>query len=90
MIENGHGEQGLFTYWDPDNWEKGRKEFTVMYADLEDKTTPVFTGTSLQPAPQTQTTPGQNVQTPSVQPQFQQAAPPTRAFQGLSLTAAAM
>ena len=27
----------MFTFWDPDMWEKGVKEFSVMYADLENK-----------------------------------------------------
>lgn len=49
-LDGGLGEQGLFTYWDPDNWEKGRKEFTVLYSELEDKSSPVFAGPSLQPA----------------------------------------
>lgn len=36
------GEQGAYTYWDPDNWEKARKEMTVVYSDLEEKGTPNF------------------------------------------------
>lgn len=47
MIEGGLGEQGVFTYWDPDMWEKGVKEFTVLYSDLEIKTTPQFHGVTL-------------------------------------------
>ncbi|KAI0793031.1 hypothetical protein BC629DRAFT_1250434, partial [Irpex lacteus] len=31
------GEQGTYTYWDAENWEKARKEMTVLYADLEEK-----------------------------------------------------
>lgn len=54
-IENGAGEQGIFTYWDPDMWEKGIKEFTVMYADLENKDAPpAFVGATLQPTQQQQ------------------------------------
>ena len=36
------GEQGTYTYWDPENWEKARKEMTVLYSDLEEKSQPVF------------------------------------------------
>ena len=32
------GEQGTYTFWDPDNWAKERKEMIVLYADLEEKT----------------------------------------------------
>ncbi|KAI9454074.1 hypothetical protein BJY52DRAFT_1286198 [Lactarius psammicola] len=32
------GEQGTYTFWDPDNWAKERKEMVVLYADLEEKT----------------------------------------------------
>jgi CCR4-NOT transcription complex subunit 2 len=31
------GEQGTYTFWDPDNWGKERKEMVVLYADLEEK-----------------------------------------------------
>ncbi|KAG2009805.1 NOT2 family protein [Coprinopsis cinerea AmutBmut pab1-1] len=36
------GEQGLYTYWDPENWSKERKDMTVLYADLEEKSQPAF------------------------------------------------
>ncbi|PFH54022.1 hypothetical protein AMATHDRAFT_53785 [Amanita thiersii Skay4041] len=36
------GEQGQYTIWDPENWTKERKEMTVMYSDLEEKTVPAF------------------------------------------------
>ncbi|EGN98184.1 hypothetical protein SERLA73DRAFT_183093 [Serpula lacrymans var. lacrymans S7.3] len=36
------GEQGTYTFWDPENWGKERKEMTVLYADLEEKSVPVF------------------------------------------------
>jgi NOT2 / NOT3 / NOT5 family len=36
------GEQGRYTFWDPDNWAKERKEMNVMYADLEEKNVPAF------------------------------------------------
>jgi CCR4-NOT transcription complex subunit 2 len=36
------GEQGQYTFWDPENWAKERKEMTVMYADLEEKNVPAF------------------------------------------------
>ncbi len=39
------GEQGQYTCWDPENWAKERKEMTVMYADLEEKTHPAFAPT---------------------------------------------
>ena len=43
------GEQGTYSYWDPDNWEKARKEMTVLYSDLEEKSQPVFApGATLQ------------------------------------------
>ncbi|KAF8498978.1 hypothetical protein F5888DRAFT_1633526 [Russula emetica] len=31
------GEQGTYTFWDPDNWAKERKEMIVLYTDLEEK-----------------------------------------------------
>ncbi|KAL5482331.1 CDC36 [Sanghuangporus weigelae] len=62
-IDNGAGEQGMFTYWDPDMWEKSAKEFTVMYADLENKETPAFAGPTLQPTAQ-----GQQLQAGAVPP----------------------
>jgi len=36
------GEQGLYTFWDPESWSKERKEMTVLYADLEEKSQPAF------------------------------------------------
>ncbi|KAJ8474159.1 hypothetical protein ONZ45_g16046 [Pleurotus djamor] len=36
------GEQGAYTYWDPEMWQKERKELTVLYADLEEKSAPTF------------------------------------------------
>jgi CCR4-NOT transcription complex subunit 2 len=36
------GEQGMYAFWDPENWEKSRKEMTVMYADLEEKNATTF------------------------------------------------
>jgi len=36
------GEQGTYTFWDPDSWRKDRKDMTVHYADLEEKSVPVF------------------------------------------------
>ena len=56
------GEQGTYSYWDPENWEKARKEMTVLYTDLEEKSTPVFApGQTLQLA-----------QPPNAQPQQHQ------------------
>ncbi|KAJ3807683.1 hypothetical protein EV368DRAFT_75674 [Lentinula lateritia] len=57
------GESGQYTYWDPENWTKERKDMTVIYAELEEKNVPAFMpGTALIPAPQP--TPGlsQNLQ----------------------------
>ncbi|KAI0671151.1 hypothetical protein C8Q78DRAFT_841125 [Trametes maxima] len=36
------GEQGTYSYWDPEMWEKARKEMTVLYTDLEEKNHPLF------------------------------------------------
>ncbi len=36
------GEQGRYSYWDPEMWEKAQKEMTVLYSDLEEKSHPVF------------------------------------------------
>jgi CCR4-NOT transcription complex subunit 2 len=79
------GEQGAYTYWDPDNWEKARKDMTVVYSDLEEKSTPVFspgvTGTQVQPQP---TTPG--VGSGAVQQsQIGQRAAVAAAYQGLGM-----
>ncbi|KAF9483404.1 hypothetical protein BDN70DRAFT_873916 [Pholiota conissans] len=41
-VAGGVGEQGLYTFWDPENWTKERKEMTVLYNDLEEKTHPAF------------------------------------------------
>ncbi|KAG6888408.1 hypothetical protein C0995_008412 [Termitomyces sp. Mi166 len=42
------GEQGQYTFWDPENWAKERKDMTVLYSDLEEKNTPAFVqGTGL-------------------------------------------
>ncbi|GJJ15507.1 hypothetical protein Clacol_009785 [Clathrus columnatus] len=45
------GEAGTYTFWDPESWSKDRKELTVLYADLEEKSVPAFIpGPGLQPA----------------------------------------
>ncbi|KAK7464864.1 transcriptional regulator [Stygiomarasmius scandens] len=36
------GESGTYTFWDPENWTKERKDMTVLYADLEEKTVAAF------------------------------------------------
>ncbi|KAH7912542.1 hypothetical protein BJ138DRAFT_1148133 [Hygrophoropsis aurantiaca] len=36
------GEAGTYTWWDPEGWGKERKEMSVRYADLEEKTVPAF------------------------------------------------
>ncbi|KAF8230044.1 hypothetical protein L208DRAFT_139018 [Tricholoma matsutake] len=73
------GEQGQYTFWDPENWAKERKEMTVMYADLEEKNVPAFVhGLGLvptQPVGQigqpTQAGNGQQVQQPTQRGPFQ-------------------
>jgi CCR4-NOT transcription complex subunit 2 len=54
------GEQGQYTFWDPENWCKERKEMTVLYADLEEKNVPAFANApTLVPANQSQSVPQQ-------------------------------
>lgn len=36
------GEAGTYTFWDPETWSKERKDLTVLYADLEEKSVPAF------------------------------------------------
>ena len=36
------GEQGRYAFWDPEVWEKGQKDITVLYSDLEEKNHQVF------------------------------------------------
>ncbi|PCH40405.1 hypothetical protein WOLCODRAFT_24080 [Wolfiporia cocos MD-104 SS10] len=43
------GEHGTYAYWDPENWERNRKEMTVLYADLEEKGLYVQPGQAIQP-----------------------------------------
>ncbi|KAF9068589.1 hypothetical protein BDP27DRAFT_1392687 [Rhodocollybia butyracea] len=60
------GESGQYTYWDPENWTKERKDMTVIYADLEEKSTPAFMpGPALVPVPPS--TPGLGQGLPSAQ-----------------------
>ena len=82
----------MFTYWDPDMWEKSAKEFTVMYADLENKETPAFAGPTLQPTAQ-----GQQLQAGAAPPSVNSVAQLAQRSQvvrgtypGLSMAAAAM
>ena len=37
-----NGEQGTYTFWDPEGWGKERKEMTVLYGDLEEKSQAAF------------------------------------------------
>ncbi|KAH8086001.1 hypothetical protein BXZ70DRAFT_956790 [Cristinia sonorae] len=88
------GERGSYSYWDPENWEKARKEMTVIYSDLEEKSHPVFVQSqTLQLA-----TPGATVAgTTSAQPQQQAPTQPSQpgpmvggrvsAFQGMGMAA---
>ena len=77
------GEQGTYSYWDPENWEKARKELTVLYADLEEKSQPAYPpANTLQQQgqiPQAQQQPQQQQQQPM--------APGSRQFQGMGVTA---
>lgn len=70
------GEQGQYTFWDPENWGKEHKEMTVLYADLEEKPVPAFL-------------PGAGLLQATTQPQAgsqQQAQLPTRAsFQQMGI-----
>jgi len=53
------GENGQYTYWDPENWIRERKDMVVIYADLEEKNVPAFApGQTLSLAPR----PGQQAQ----------------------------
>jgi len=66
------GEQGSYTLWDPTNWVKERKEMTVLYENLEEKSVPVFApGSGLVLAPQQQG-PHQQQQQQQQQQQLQQ------------------
>jgi len=61
------GEQGTYTFWDPENWGKERKEMIVLYTDLEEK--------NLTAPPTATFAPG------SVQQQQQQAPPQLQQMQ---------
>jgi len=77
------GEHGTYIYWDVDNWVKARKELTVMYADIEEKTIPMFAPSSTLQLANNQPPP-----TPSSQPQATPAPIVTgRQFQGLGVAA---
>ncbi|KAI0298125.1 hypothetical protein B0F90DRAFT_1633024, partial [Multifurca ochricompacta] len=85
------GEQGTYTFWDPENWGKERKEMVVLYADLEEK--------NLTAPPTATFAPGSVQQGPSQLQQMQmgqmsqlsqlnQVQPQVRgAFQGVSMAA---
>ncbi|KAF5360456.1 hypothetical protein D9756_004952 [Leucocoprinus leucothites] len=70
------GEQGRYTFWDPENWCKERKEMTVLYTELEEKNVPAFANTlTLVPANQGQNVPQQQpVQGLSAQMQAQRGS----------------
>ncbi|RPD74042.1 hypothetical protein L226DRAFT_571920 [Lentinus tigrinus ALCF2SS1-7] len=71
------GEQGRYSYWDPEMWEKAQKEMTVLYSDLEEKSHPVFAQSqTLQLNAANATAPH-----PTAQPRGGQA------FQGISMSA---
>lgn len=82
------GEHGTYTYWDPESWEKQRKDLTVLYADLEEKSlTPAFQGPTISP----NNTVPQHAQQPLQQQQtglMHQNVPVNRgAFQGMGIVA---
>ena len=84
------GERGTYSYWDPENWEKARKEMTVIYSDLEEKSQPVFAQSqTLQLATPSPSAVAQSGQQP--QPQPNQPAPMVggrvAAFQGMGMAA---
>ncbi len=71
------GEQGRYSYWDPEMWEKTQKEITVLYSDLEEKSHPAFA-------------PGQTLQLNAGAAAPHPPAQPARvgqAFQGISMSA---
>ncbi|KAF8903086.1 hypothetical protein CPB84DRAFT_1774753 [Gymnopilus junonius] len=71
-LQGGAGEQGSYTFWDPENWSKERKDMTVLYTDLEEKSVPAFLsgpGLVLQGTAQPQAASQQPAQLPS-QPQL--------------------
>ena len=70
------GEQGRYSYWDPEMWEKAQKEMTVLYSDLEEKH-PVFA-----PTQTLQLNAGATQPHPTPQP-----ARVGQAFQGISMSA---
>lgn len=88
-VVGGGGERGHYSYWDPEDWVKARKEMTVIYSDLEEKNTGVFVPSqTLQLA-----TPGATPAPPSAQPQPQSNQPAAMvggrvsAFQGMGMAA---
>jgi CCR4-NOT transcription complex subunit 2 len=75
------GESGQYTYWDPENWIKERKEMTVLYSDLEEKSQPAFAqGSTLTPA-----APGTQQQTQVQQQQSQVQTNPRQSFQQMGI-----
>ena len=88
----------MYTFWDPDNWGKERKEMIVLYADLEEKnltappTATFAPGSVQQPQQQQQQAPPQLQQMQMGQigqmSQLGQVQPQVRAaFQGVSMAA---
>ncbi|KAH9960206.1 hypothetical protein BC827DRAFT_420166 [Russula dissimulans] len=86
------GEQGTYTFWDPDNWVKERKEMIVLYADLEEKSLTVPPAATFAPGNVQQQAPPQLQQMQMGQmgqlSQLSQVQPQVRAaFQGVSMAA---
>jgi CCR4-NOT transcription complex subunit 2 len=80
-------EQGIFTFFDPERWEKVKKEARINYDQLEEKIMQPIPGFSQMPsAPIGQITQQmQQMQTPSSQNPSQVAQMQTRGYQALPM-----
>ncbi|PPQ84281.1 hypothetical protein CVT25_013219 [Psilocybe cyanescens] len=78
-VQGGGGERGSYTYWDPENWVKERKEMMVLYSDLEEKAVPAFlpnaAGLVLQTTGQSQAPGSQQPVQMAAQPQLPSRGP---------------
>lgn len=82
------GEQGTYTFWDPENWGKERKEMVVLYADLEEKTLTAPPAATFTPGSVQQQAPPQLQQIQMGQMgQMGQIGQVRGAFQGVSMAA---
>jgi CCR4-NOT transcription complex subunit 2 len=81
------GEQGTYTFWDPENWGKERKEMVVLYADLEEKNLTAPPAATFAPAGSVQQQGPPQLQQMQMG-QMGQVQPQVRgAFQGVSMAA---